>query len=323
MKRFLAVCGALALALSGGTPVLAQSYPDKPVRLVVPYPPGGTADLLARLIGQALGDGLKQPIVVENRGGAGGNIAADYVARSPADGYTLLFGNVAVFSINPTLYKKIPFNPIKDFAPVSLVASVPQMLVVHPSMSVSSVKELVNLARSKPGELNYASGGIGSATQLAVELVKTTAGVNIVHVPFKGSGPALAALAGGQVSMMIENVPTALPFVRDGRLRALAITTAKRSSLVANLPTLAESGFPGYDLSAWFGVQAPAGTPPPIVARLNHEIVAAVQSPQLKERFASLGADPVTNTPEEFAVFIKNELEKWAVIVKQSGATAN
>ncbi len=323
MKRFLAICSSLVVSVACTLPACAQGYPDKSIRLVVPYPPGGTADLLARLISQGLGEGLKQPIVVDNRGGAGGNIAAEHVARAPADGYTLLFGNVAVFSINPALYKKVPFDPIRDFAPISLVASVPQILLVHPTMPANSVKELIDHARSNPGTLNYASGGIGSATQLAVELIKTSAQVDIVHVPFKGSGPGLAALAGGQVSMMIENVPTALPFVRSGKLRALAITTAQRSPLVSNLPTLAESGFPGYDLSAWFGIQAPAGTPAPIVARLNQEIVKAVQSPQTKERLSALGADPVANTPEAFAVFIKNELGKWAAIVKQSGATAD
>jgi tripartite-type tricarboxylate transporter receptor subunit TctC len=299
-----------------------QGYPDRAVRLVVPYPPGGAADVLARLVAIPMGEAIKQPIVIDNKGGAGGNIAAEHVAKSAPDGYTLLFGNVAVFSINPTLYKQVPFDPIKDFAPISLVASVPQILIVHPSLPVNSVSELVQYVKARPGKINYGSGGVGSATQLAVEWLKSMAGIDMVHVPFKGSGPGLAALTAGQVSLMIENMPSALPFVRGGRVRALAVSTAKRSALAEQLPTIAESGFPGYDLSAWFGIQAPAGTPPAIVAQLNQAVVKSVQSPQIRERLATLGADPVTNSPEEFSAFIRSELPKWAKIIKVSGATA-
>ena len=323
MKRCLILAVVLLSGVFNPTIALAATYPERPIRLVVPYPPGGTADLLARLVGAKLSDALKQSIAVDNRGGAGGNIAAEHVARSAPDGYTLLFGNVAVFSINPALYKTIPFDPIKDFAPVSLVATVPQMLLVHPSLPVNSVAELIQFAKARPGKIDYASGGIGSLTQLSVELLKTAANIDVVHVPFKGSGAALAAIAAGHVSVMIENIPTAMPFVKSGKLRALAVTTSQRSPLADRLPTIAESGFPGYDLSAWFGVQVPAGTSREIVSKLNAEIVRVIQEPETKNRLAGLGADPVTNSPEQFAAFIKSELAKWAKIVKDSGATAD
>jgi len=323
MKRCLILAVVLLSGVFNAAIAPAATYPERPIRLVVPYPPGGTADLLARLVGAKLSDALKQSIAVDNRGGAGGNIAAEHVARSAPDGYTLLFGNVAVFSINPALYKTIPFDPIKDFAPVSLVATVPQMLLVHPSLPVNSVAELIQFAKARPGKIDYASGGIGSLTQLSVELLKTAANIDVVHVPFKGSGAALAAIAAGHVSVMIENIPTAMPFVKSGKLRALAVTTSQRSPLADRLPTIAESGFPGYDLSAWFGVQVPAGTSREIVSKLNAEIVRVIQEPETKNRLAGLGADPVTNSPEQFAAFIKSELAKWAKIVKDSGATAD
>lgn len=323
MKRCLILAVVLLSGVFNPTIALAATYPERPIRLVVPYPPGGTADLLARLVGAKLSDALKQPIVVDNRGGAGGNIAAEHVARSKPDGYTLLFGNVAVFSINPTLYKTLPFDPIKDFAPVSLVGKVPQLLLVHPSLPVNSVAEFVQFAKARPGKIDYASGGVGSLTQLSVELLKTAANIYVVHIPYQGSGAALRAIAAGEVSMMIENIPTAMPFVKSGMLRALAVTTSQRSPLADWLPTIAESGFPGYDLSSWFGVLAPAGTSREIVSKLNAEIVRVIQAPETNDRLAGLGADPVTNSPEQFAAFIKSELAKWAKIVKVSGATVH
>jgi tripartite-type tricarboxylate transporter receptor subunit TctC len=320
MRYIIGAIAATFAALQITCHAADSAYPSRPIELVVPYPPGGAADLLARLLTARLDEHLGQPVVVVNRGGAGGNIAAQSVAAAAADGYTLLFGNVAVFSINPNLYRKIPFDPIKDFAPISLVAVVPQVLVVHPSVPVKSVAEFVEYAKARPGKLNYASGSYGSATQLSMELLKTRASIDLFHVPYKGSGPALAAISAGQVSAMIENVPTALPFVRDGRLRALAVTSAQRSSMAPDLPTLAESGFPGYEMLAWFGVQAPDGTPPDVVRKLNLAVTKTVRSAEIRERMASLGAEPTANTPQEFAEFIRSELRKWGDIVKRSGA---
>jgi len=321
MRYLIGVVAATIGLLAAPVQAVADAYPTRPVEVLVPYPPGGTADLLARLVSGKLSDQLGQSIVVINRGGAGGNIAARSVATAANDGYTLLFGNVAVFAINPNLYKKVPFDPIRDFAPISLVASVPQMLVVHPSMPVKSLKEFVNYVKSRPGQVNYAAAGHGSATQLAMELLQSLADIQLFRVAYKGSGPALAGIAGGQVSAMFENIPTALPFVRDSRLRALAVTSAKRSSLLPDLPTVAESGFPGFEITAWFGLQAPAGTSVPIVAKLNEAIGTVVRSDDMRERMSRLGAEPVTNTPAEFQRFIKDELAKWGALVKRSGAT--
>jgi tripartite-type tricarboxylate transporter receptor subunit TctC len=323
MRNLMMLFVSIFSVLLMGSDAAAQKYPQRPIELVVPYPPGGVADLLARLVSPGLSERLGQPVVVVNKGGAGGNIAAALVKNAPSDGYTLLFGNVAVLAINPTLYKAVPFDPLKDFAPISLVASSAQMLVVHPALPVNSVAELIAYAKERPGKLNYSSGSIGSATHLAMEQLKTMAGFEAVHLPFKGSGPGLAALAAGQTQLMIENIPTALPFVRDGRFRALAVTSVKRSPLVPHLPTIAESGFPGYEITAWFGVQAPAKTLSAIVSQLSRAIATTVQSSEMRERMASMGAEPVTSTPEEFASFIKAEYDKWAKIVRISGATVD
>jgi tripartite-type tricarboxylate transporter receptor subunit TctC len=310
----------LASAFGCGT-TAAQGYPSKPIRFVVPYPPGGPLDIMARAVGQKLTEAWGQPVVVDNRAGAGGNIGADLVAKSPPDGYTLLMGAVATHAINPTLYGKVPYDPIKDFAPVALVAQVPNILVVHPSVPARTVPELIELARARPGYLNFGSGSTGSTGHLAGELFNTMAGVKMVHIPYKGGAPAMADLLAGQVQLMFDNLANALPNVRAGKLRALAVTTLARSPAVPELPTIAQSGLPGFDLTTWFGVMVPAGTPPEVVARLNAEIVRALGAKDMRERLEKMGAElPASNTPEHFAAFIRAEAAKYAKVVRDSGA---
>jgi tripartite-type tricarboxylate transporter receptor subunit TctC len=311
----LALCGTATQAQT------AAAYPARPIRFVVPYPPGGPLDIMARGVGAKLGEGWGQPVIVDNRPGAGGNIGADFVARSPADGYTLLMGAVATHAINPSLYGRISYDPVKDFAPVAMVAVVPNILVVHPSLPVHSVKELIELARARPGYLNFGSGSTGSTGHLAGELFKMLAGIDMAHIPYKGAAGAMQDLLSGQVQLMFDNLANALPQVKAGRLRALAVTTAQRSPSVPDLPTVAESGLPGFDLSTWFGVMVPAGTPAEIVGRLNAEIVRALLSRELRDRLAAMGAEPPPdNTPEHFAAFIRSEGAKYARVVRDSGA---
>jgi tripartite-type tricarboxylate transporter receptor subunit TctC len=312
-----ALACSLALAASAGA--WAQSYPAKPVRFIVPFPPGGSADILARAIGQKAGDGLGQSFVVENRPGAGTAIGAEALAKSPADGYAVMIGTVSSHAINPALNPKLAYDPVKDFTPISLVASIPFAMIVHPSVPAKSVPEFISLAKSKPGSLNYSSAGNGTSNHLAGELLKSMAGIDIVHVPYKGSAPALNDLVAGQVSLMFDLVLTAAPHVKSGAVRGLAVTGAKRSSALPELPTVAESGVPGYEVSAWFGIFAPAGVPQPLVQRLNAEFVKALQQPDLRQRLASQGAEPLTSTPDEFATYLRAEIAKWAKVVKDSG----
>ena len=320
MKRWIGWTAVLALMLATAG-ASAQGYPTKPIRLVVPYPAGGPLDIMARAIGQKLTEAWKQPVVVDNRAGAGGNIGADFVAKSAPDGYTLLMGAVATHAINPSLYSKIPYDPVKDFAPVALVAQVPNILVVNPAVPAKTVSELIALARAKPGTLNFGSGSTGSTGHLAGELFNTMAGVKMVHIPYKGAAPATADLLGGQVQLMFDNLASALPNVKAGKLRALAVTTLARSAAIPGLPTIAESGLAGFDLTTWFGLLVPAGTPPEIVARLNAEIVRALDAKDMRERLEKMGAEPLSNnTPEHFAAFIRSEAAKYARVVKDSGA---
>jgi tripartite-type tricarboxylate transporter receptor subunit TctC len=324
MKTLLRAAALTLFALTGtseGAP--AQTYPDKPIRLVVPFPAGGTTDILARAVGQKLGEHLGQQVVVDNKPGAGGNIGSDIVAKSAPDGYTLVMGTVGTHAINASLYKKMPYDHIKDFVPVSLVALVPNILVVHPSVPANSVKELIAYAKANPGKLNFASSGNGTSIHLSGELFKTTAGVEMTHVPYKGSAPAVTDLLGGQVQLMFDNMPSALPHVKAGKLKALGVTTAKRFPAAPDIPAIAEAGVPGYEASSWFGVLAPAGTPKEIVNKLSSEIAKILQTPEIKERLLSQGAEPVGNTPDQFAAFIKAETAKWAKVVKESGATVD
>jgi tripartite-type tricarboxylate transporter receptor subunit TctC len=322
MRGLLRLLAVLLVAGAAAT-VQAQTYPSKPIRMIVPFPPGGTTDILARAIGAELTKAWGQPVVIENRPGAGGNIGSEAVARSPGDGYTLLMGTVGTHGINPSLYKKMPYDAVKDFAPVTLVALVPNILVVHPSVPAKSVAELIALAKKQPGKLTYASSGNGTSIHLSGALFESLAGVQMVHVPYKGSAPAVTDLLGGQVNMMFDNMPSALPHVKAGKLRALGVTSAKRSPAVPDVPTIAEAGVKGYEASSWFGVLAPATTPKDIVAKLNAEIAKSLGTPEMKEKLSSQGAEPVGNTPEQFGAFIRAEIDKWAKVVKASGATVD
>jgi len=298
----------------------AQAYPSKPIRFVVPYPAGGPLDTIARLLGAKVGESVKQPVVVDNKPGAGGNIGADIVAKSPADGYTILMGAVATHAINPTLYKSIPYDPIKDFSPVTQVASTPNVLVVHPSVPAASVREFIAHAKANPGKLNFGSGSTGSAGHLAGELFKSMAGVDMTHIPYKGAAPAMQDLVAGQIQLMFDNLASALTQVRAGKVKALAVTTAKRTPFAPEIPTVAESGLPGFDISTWFGVFAPAGTPREALDRLHAEFAKALAAPDVREKMINMGAEPVGNRPEEFAAFVRAEAEKYAGVIKASGA---
>ena len=319
-KSFVVVLAAV-IAIGAVAPVAAQgTYPTKPVRLVVPFPAGGTTDILARAVAQKLSETWGQQVIVDNRPGAGGNIGSELVAKSPPDGYTLLMGTVGTHAINPSLYAKMPYDHVKDFVPVILVAGVPNVLVVNPSLPVNSVQELIAYAKANPNKLNFASSGNGTSIHLSGELFKTMTGVQMTHVPYKGSAPALTDLIGGQVQLMFDNLPSSLQFIKAGKLRALAVTSLARSSTLPELPTLAESGLPGFEASSWFGVLAPAGTPNDIVKKLNGEIAAWLASPDAKEKLAAQGAIAAGGTPDTFVTHIAAESAKWAKVVKVSGA---
>jgi tripartite-type tricarboxylate transporter receptor subunit TctC len=306
-----------ALAQSG--PALVQGWPTRPVRFLVPFAAGaGINDIMARLVGQHLGAGLGQPVVIENRAGAGGIAGTEAAAKAAPDGYTFLMTNVSLVT-SAFLYSKLPYDPQKDFVPVTLVATSPLMLVVHPSVAANSVQELVAFAKANPGKLTFGSGGVGSTPHLSVELFKSAAGFDAVHVPYKGGAPALNDLVGGQISFMIENVPGTMPFVKAGKLRALAITSAERSPLEPALATMAESGVPGYEVVGWQGLFAVAGTPREIVARLHSEVAKALQRPEVRERLAALGAEPVGSTPEEFGAFVRAENARWGRVIREKG----
>jgi len=311
----------IAMLLAGAAlGAQAENYPSKPIKMIVPFSVGGTTDILARIIGQELTKAWGQQVIIDNRPGAGGNIGADLVAKSAPDGYTLVMGTVGTHAINASLYKKMPYDTVKDFAPITLVAAVPNVLVVHPAVPAKSVKELIEYAKANPGKLSFASSGNGTSVHLSGELFKAMAGVSMTHIPYKGSAPAIIDLMGGQVQLMFDNMPTALPHVKAGRLRALAVTSAKRSPAMPDLPTIAEAGVAGYEAESWFGVLAPAGTPSAIVTKLNGEIVRILGLPEIKERLLSQGAEPVGNSPEQFAAHITAEMAKWGNVVKASGA---
>jgi len=320
--RRAALSLAATLAISTPHAGAADAYPAKPIRFVVAFPPGGGTDIIARSIAQKLAERIAQQVVVDNRPGAGGNIGTDIVAKAAPDGYTMLMGSAGPLAINASLFAKMPFDPVRDLAPVTLAASTPNVLVLHPSLKAATVKELIALARARPGEINFASSGHGTPAHLAGELFNSMAGVKMVHVPYKGAAPALADLLGGQVQLMFSTMPPALPHVKDGKLRALAVTSAKRSPAAPELPTVDEIALPGFEANTWHGVVVPAGTPETIVARLNREIVAILHLPEVVERLSGQGAEPVGSTPQEFAAYIKSEALKWAKVVRDSGAKA-
>jgi tripartite-type tricarboxylate transporter receptor subunit TctC len=305
-----------SLAQSAGG---AQGYPAKPVRLVVPFPPGSSTDIVSRLLAQKMSQAWNHQVIVDNRPGGGGAVGVELAARAPADGYTLVVGHIGTHGVNPSLFPKLPYDPIKDTVAITQTVSLPLILAVHPSVPVKTVKELSALARAKKGELNYASGGNGSAAHLAVEYYKLLAKVDMVHVPYKGTGPALTDLMAGNVSVTITGMPPLMPHIKSGKLKALAVTTAQRVEQVPNLPTFAESGYPEYEINSWQGFFAPAGTPSDIVSKIHGEIARTLKLPDVRDRLSGLGANPVASTPEQFVAHVKKEIAKWARVVKAAG----
>jgi tripartite-type tricarboxylate transporter receptor subunit TctC len=300
----------------------AAAFPAKIVRLVVPFAPGGSTDIIARLIGQKLTEAWGQTVIVENRPGGGGNVGVDYVAKSAPDGYTLIFGHVGTFGFGPSLYSKLPYDAVKDFAPIILFAAVPNMLVVHPSLPARSVKELVSLARAQPGQLNYASSGNGSASHLAVEYFKLLTKTDIVAIPYRGTGPMLVDLMAGQTLLTITGVPPLAPHVQSGRLRPIAVGSTKRLAMFPKLPTIAESGYPDYEVTTWYGPLAPARTPRETILRMNADLMKTLQRPEVRERLATEGAEPLGSTPEQFGAYIQKEIARWSRVIRDAGVRA-
>ena len=319
MNRWMALAAGVSLA-AFSTLAAAQAWPSKPIKYVVPFAAGGTTDILARTISEKLSVALGQPVVVENKPGAGGGVGAAEVAKAAPDGYTIMGGTISTHAINASLYKNLPYDPVKDFAAVTLIARVPNMLVINNDIPAKNVAELIQLMKANPGKWSFASSGNGTSQHLSGELFKGMAGVEMQHIPYKGSPPALTDVMGGQVNMTFDNITTAWTLAKSGKLRALAVTTAKRSPVAPDVPTLAESGLPGYEVGSWQGVFAPAGTPPDVVKRLNAEIVKIINSPDVQKKLLELGAEPVGNSSEEFSALVKTEVVKWGDVVKKSGA---
>ncbi len=314
LKTFVAVA-----LLTVATAAVAQEFPVRAMRLIVPFAPGGPNDVLGRILAQKLSEQMGQQVIIDNRSGAGGSTGTAAAATAPADGYTLLFSGTSSLAINPSLYKNLPYNAIKDFAPVSLAGTAPSLLATHISVPAKSVKELIAIAKKSPGKLNYGSGGIGGTPHLAGELLKSLAQIDIVHVPFRGAGPALVALVSGQVDIYIGGIASVLPMVRGKRIRPLAVTSAKRTPLMAEMPTFIESGIAGYEVVNWYGVVAPAATPRPVIVKLNSEIVKALATPDVAKRFADLGTDAVSSTPEQLGNYHREDLVRWEKVIKAAG----
>ena len=318
MRRdYCRIIAAVIIVLAGS--VCAQTYPSKPIRLIVPFSPGGGVDFTARVVGQKLGEAYGQPVVADNRAGAAGVIGTELVAKAAPDGYTLLLGSAGPLAILPGVSARLPYDPVRDFAPITLVSSMPFVLVVHPSLAVRSVQDLIALARAKPGQLNYASPGSGSTTHLATELFKALAKVDIVHVPYKGVAPAMSDLLAGQVQLTVANIISALPYAKTGRMRGLAVTSARRVSAIPGIPTVGESGVPGYEVTSWNGWLAPAATPPEIIAKLNAELVKAAKAADIAERMATDGGEPLGTTPEQFRQHLIGEIARWRKVVQVAG----
>jgi tripartite-type tricarboxylate transporter receptor subunit TctC len=322
MRFVCSVCLVICVAAPPAIVLAQAQYPTKPVRLIVPFPPGGGSDTLARILSPKLAEVLGQQLVIDNRPGGGTNIGAEIAAKSQPDGHTLLMGNVS-HAINVTLYAKLNYDLVKDFAPVSLMASTPNILVVHPSVQAKSVKELVALARAQPGKLDYASSGSGSSAHLAAELFSSMAGVKMNHVPYKGGGPAVIALVGGQCQVGFATTPSVIQHVKSGKMRGLAVTSAQRSSSTPDLPTVSEAGVPGYEAGTWYGLLVPAGTPKGIVTRLHAESVKLLQLSDVRDRLDAAGFDPIGNSPAEFATHIRGEIAKWKKVVQAAGVRAD
>ena len=316
--KTLRLAASLLLVCAAGL-AGAQSYPTKPIQFIVPFPPGGGNDTVARAIAQQVGPALGQSIVVDNRPGAGGIIGADAAARAAPDGYTIFLGGVATHAVNPHLHPKLSYDPVRDFAPITLVASAPSVLVVHPSVPARTIKEFADYARANPSKLNYASNGNGSSSHMAAVLYETNAGVKMTHVPYKGVGPALTDLMSGRIELMFNSIVAILPHIQAGKLRALGVTSKQRSSLLPDVPTIAESGWPQYEAGSWYGILAPAGTPPAIIDRLHREIVKSLKDPEVQKRLAGEGADVIGSTPQEFSAHIKSELGRMGQAIKAAG----
>lgn len=310
----LALAGTLCAAGA-----CAQDYPVKPIRMIIPFVPGGANDVFGRLVGAKLTEAHGQQVIVENRGGAGGSLGMELAAKAPPDGYTLVLGNIANLSVNPAIYRKLGYNPLTDLQPITLLARLPSILVVHPSLPARNIRELITLARSQPARLTFGTGGGGSGSHLTMELFKQQAKIELVHIPYKGVGPAMIDLLAGQITMAFGAVPGAGPYVRNGRLRGLGVSSAERIPAYPDIPTIAQAGLPGFEATLWYGVLAPAGTPMPIVNRLHATITRALQTPDMKQRFVAEGAEPAGSTPQAFQAFIKSEMERWAVVVQAAG----
>ncbi|MGH8617241.1 MAG: Bug family tripartite tricarboxylate transporter substrate binding protein [Burkholderiales bacterium] len=313
----------LAAGLAAAAGAHAQNYPARPVRMIVPAAPGGGADIVARIVAIKLTELLGQQVVVDNRAGAAGTIGAEMTARAVADGYTVLMAQSTSVAIAPNLYPKLGYDTLRDFAPISLSAAVPNLVVVHPSIPVTTIKELIAFAKAKPGQLNYGSSGTGAPSHLAGELLKSLAGAQLTHIPYKGAGPATASLLGAETQVMFAPIVAVIPHVKSNRLRAVAVTTAKRSPAVPEIPTVAESGVPGYEIASWFGVLGPAKLPPEIVARLNRDLVRAVQAPETKERLANEGAEAIGSTPAQFTAYLREELARYGKLIRDAGIRAD
>ncbi len=321
VRQQLIACLLLGVAQQAlAQPSKSDTYPARPIRIIVPFTPGAGTDIIGRAIGQALTDAWQHSVVVDNRPGAGGTIGSDIVAKSTPDGYTLLLGNISTLALAPSLYEKLPYVPLRDFAPITLITTSHNVLVVHPSVPAKSVKELIALAKTKPRQLNYGSAGSGTTSHLGGALFASMAGVELTHVPYKGSGPSLTDLIAGQLQLSVGTIATTLPHIRAGRLRALGVTSLKRSPLLPDLPTIAEAALPGFEVLVWQGIVAPAGTPKPVVDKLNGQIVKSLHTSEMKRRLEGQGLEPVGNTPGQFAAFIKAETEKWGKIIKAAGA---
>jgi tripartite-type tricarboxylate transporter receptor subunit TctC len=318
----LPLAAGMALAPCPAPAQAPDSWPSRPVRLILPFPPGGGTDILGRLVSERLSADLGQPVVTENRGGAGGNVGAEAAARSAPDGYTFVLVAPSL-AISPSLYSKLNYDPVRDFAPVSLVATVPNVIVTHPSVPANTLAEFIRLAKTKPGGMNFGSGGSGTSNHLAGELFNIVAGVKLVHVPYKGVNLAMNDVLSGQIHFVVIGVPAAAPHIKAGKLRALALITPARSPALPEVPTVAEAGLPNFEVTTWYGVLAPAGTPKPVVSRLNAALVRIMHTPEMKERLATMATDPVTNTPEEFADYIKREIVKWGEVVRRAGLKAD
>ena len=319
MRITFAAAAALCGVVAAFNAAAAEAYPARPIRFIVPFPPGGGIDIVGRIVAQKLAEGLGQQVVIDNRGGAGGTIGTDIAAKAPPDGYTMLVNNISL-AVNHTLFRKLPYDTLKDLAPVSLVGRQPNIVVVHPALPVKSMRELIDLARTKPGQLNYGSGGNGTASHLATEMLKLMTKTDLVHVPYKGLGPALTDLVGGRLELIISTMASALPQIKAGKLRPLAVTTARRSSFFPEVPTMHEAGVKGYEFSTWYGLLVPAGTPQAIVDRLNREAGKAVASPAVIEQFGGQGLEPAASSAQEFSAYLRSEVAKWGRVIRASGA---